>query len=188
MSLSGAVTRPVFDPHRRPQTDSIPEHRPSPPSTEPLSFYNFNYLGPLPRQPPTHPPSHPPTLPTTASTTAPLARGTAPKPRPMSLPPVSYAPSYSGTSSERPRQYVEQPLASAQRHSQRGLEPPKQRTTNRILGEYTLSKTLGAGSMGKVKLAHHNATGEKVRPSGSPTVLCRRSCYAGTYFPSSPPF
>jgi serine/threonine protein kinase len=35
--------------------------------------------------------------------------------------------------------------------------------TNRILGDYTLSKTLGAGSMGKVKLATHNITGEKVR-------------------------
>jgi serine/threonine protein kinase KIN1/2 len=34
--------------------------------------------------------------------------------------------------------------------------------TNRILGDYTLSKTLGAGSMGKVKLATHNVTGEKV--------------------------
>ena len=35
-------------------------------------------------------------------------------------------------------------------------------TRNRVLGDYTLSKTLGAGSMGKVKLAHHNVTGEKV--------------------------
>jgi hypothetical protein len=159
------------------QTESIPEHPHShphphphspPSSTEPLSFYNFNYLGPLPRESPTHPPSLPPSLPTTASTTAPLPRGAAPKPRPMSLPPTSYSPSYSGTSSERPRQYAEQPLASAQRHSQRGPEAPKQRTTNRILGDYTLSKTLGAGSMGKVKLAHHNVTGEKVR---TPTIL-----------------
>ncbi|KAI0274166.1 hypothetical protein BGY98DRAFT_1090659 [Russula aff. rugulosa BPL654] len=86
-------------------------------------------------------------------------------------PPTSYAPSYSGTSSERPRQYVEQPLASAQRHSQRGLEPTKQRTTNRILGDYTLSKTLGAGSMGKVKLAHHNVTGEKLAVKILPRVV-----------------
>ena len=172
------------------QTESIPEHPDphshshSPPSsTQPLSFYNFNYLGPLPPESPTLPPSLPPNSSTTASTTAPMSRGAAPKPRPMSLPPTSYAPSYSGTSSDRPRQYVEQPIASAQRHSQRGLEPPKQRTTNRILGDYTLSKTLGAGSMGKVKLAHHNVTGEKVRiillPSFRP-----RSCIAGTYFPS----
>ncbi|KAJ6552054.1 hypothetical protein DFH09DRAFT_1366444 [Mycena vulgaris] len=34
--------------------------------------------------------------------------------------------------------------------------------SNRILGDYTLSKTLGAGSMGKVKLATHNITGEKL--------------------------
>lgn len=35
--------------------------------------------------------------------------------------------------------------------------------SNRVLGDYTLGKTLGAGSMGKVKLAYHNITGEKVR-------------------------
>jgi len=177
MSKAGSIERAS-----RPlglQTESIPEHPHShshshshshphspPSSTEPLSFYNFNYLGPLPRESPTGPtlpPSLPPNTPTMASTMAPIPRGAAPKPRPMSLPPTSYSQSYSGTSSERPRQYVEQPIASAQRHSQRGLEPPKQRTTNRILGDYTLSKTLGAGSMGKVKLAHHNVTGEKVR-------------------------
>jgi hypothetical protein len=190
----GSIQRPT-----RPfglQTESIPEHshshpHSSPSNTQPLSFYNFNYLGPLPRDSSTGPatlsPSLPPNTPITSSTTAPIPRGAASKPRPMSLPPTSYAPSYSGTSSERPRQYVEQPLASAQRHSQRGLEPTKQRTTNRILGDYTLSKTLGAGSMGKVKLAHHNVTGEKVRT----TLLlsfCQRSCIAGTYFPSFRPW
>ncbi|KAJ7773667.1 hypothetical protein DFH07DRAFT_990242 [Mycena maculata] len=39
---------------------------------------------------------------------------------------------------------------------------PKPKRVNRILGEYTLSKTLGAGSMGKVKLATHNVSGEKL--------------------------
>ena len=60
----------------------------------------------------------------------------------------------------------------------RGRESTKPRSsTNRILGDYTLSKTLGAGSMGKVKLAHHNITGEKVsscrtqfQPSGDVTL------------------
>jgi len=33
---------------------------------------------------------------------------------------------------------------------------------HRILGDYTLSKTLGVGIMGRVKLATHNVTGEKV--------------------------
>ena len=178
------------------QTESIPEHSHShshshnhthsPPSnTEPLSFYNFNYLGPLPPEPSTgpipFPPSLPPNSPTMASTMAPTPRGTAPKPRPMSLPPTSYSQSYSGTSSERPRQYAEQPLASAQRHSQRGLEPTKQRTTNRILGDYTLSKTLGAGSMGKVKLAHHNVTGEKVRTTLQ-LSFCQRSLHSRNVF------
>ena len=181
---SGAVTRPGFDPtggsrfhpRLRPEPQSIPEHplplpppltplSAPPPSTQPLSFYNINYLGPIPRDSnPLPPPSLPPNSPNTASTTAPIPRGTVPRPRPMSLPPPTYSPSSSGTSSERPRHHVEQPLATAQRHSQRGLEAPRQRTTNRVLGDYTLSKTLGAGSMGKVKLAHHNVTGEKVCP------------------------
>jgi hypothetical protein len=114
------------------------------------------------------------------ATLAPIPRGTVPKPRPMSLPPQPYTPSHSGTSSERPRHYGEQPHAATQRHSQRSVDPNKQRTTNRILGDYTLSKTLGAGSMGKVKLAHHNISGEKVR---TPTILFfyRRSCHARTF-------
>jgi hypothetical protein len=61
------------------------------------------------------------------------------------------------------------------------IPPPrahKSKRSNRVLGDYTLSKTLGAGSMGKVKLATHNITGEKVRAcaavSGAPllTGLC----------------
>ncbi|KAJ7640305.1 Pkinase-domain-containing protein [Mycena polygramma] len=45
------------------------------------------------------------------------------------------------------------------------IPPPrsqKPKRSNRVLGDYTLSKTLGAGSMGKVKLATHNVTGEKL--------------------------
>ncbi|KAJ7915611.1 hypothetical protein B0H13DRAFT_2658675 [Mycena leptocephala] len=45
------------------------------------------------------------------------------------------------------------------------IPPPrahKSKRSNRVLGDYTLSKTLGAGSMGKVKLATHNITGEKL--------------------------
>ena len=38
----------------------------------------------------------------------------------------------------------------------------------RVIGDYALGKTLGAGSMGKVKLAHHIVTGERVRR----TVCC----------------
>ncbi|KAI0300011.1 kinase-like domain-containing protein, partial [Multifurca ochricompacta] len=60
----------------------------------------------------------------------------------MSLPPQTYTSSHSGTSSDRARQYVEQPHAAAAKHSQRGADTAKPRTTNRILGDYTLSKTL----------------------------------------------
>lgn len=104
----------------------------------------------------------PPNTPTMASTMAPIPRGTVPRPRPMSLPPPTYSTSHSGTSADRSRQYADQSHSAAHRPSQRGVDPTRQRTTNRILGDYTLSKTLGAGSMGKVKLAHHNITGEKV--------------------------
>lgn len=38
--------------------------------------------------------------------------------------------------------------------------------SRRQLGEYTLTKTIGAGSMGKVKLGVSNVNGEKVRNNG----------------------
>jgi hypothetical protein len=37
-----------------------------------------------------------------------------------------------------------------------------QRQHRRLIGNYQLGKTLGAGSMGKVKLAQHVITGKKV--------------------------
>ncbi|KAF7328751.1 Non-specific serine/threonine protein kinase [Mycena venus] len=55
-----------------------------------------------------------------------------------------------------PPQPAEAPAADAPR------APSTSKRSNRILGDYTLSKTLGAGSMGKVKLATHNITGEKL--------------------------
>lgn len=85
------------------------------------------------------------------------------RPRPVSMPPQAYNPS-AGIP----------PSASASAAGTDGQAPPaaevkqrqpskSSRSSNRILGDYTLSKTLGAGSMGKVKLATHNVTGEKVR-------------------------
>jgi hypothetical protein len=137
-----------------------------PPSTHPLAYdnnTNHHHAPPLSNHHSTLPDGAlPPNSPTMASTTAPIPRGTVPRPRPMSLPPQTFSPSHSGTSSDRTRQYNEQPHAAAHRQSQRSVDPTRPRTTNRILGDYTLSKTLGAGSMGKVKLAHHNVSGEKV--------------------------
>lgn len=38
----------------------------------------------------------------------------------------------------------------------------KTRSKNKIIGHYTLSKTLGEGTFGKVKLGTHNLTRERV--------------------------
>ncbi|KAI0072260.1 Pkinase-domain-containing protein [Panus rudis PR-1116 ss-1] len=67
---------------------------------------------------------------------------------------------------QRPVSMPPQPSAATGRDADDGgrrgdASATKPRSSNRILGDYTLSKTLGAGSMGKVKLAHHNVTGEK---------------------------
>ncbi|KAL1918641.1 uncharacterized protein VTP21DRAFT_2663 [Calcarisporiella thermophila] len=43
-------------------------------------------------------------------------------------------------------------------HSSQPVRP----RSRKVVGQYTLAKTLGAGSMGKVKLGIHNITGEKV--------------------------
>ncbi|KAF7290694.1 Non-specific serine/threonine protein kinase [Mycena indigotica] len=65
------------------------------------------------------------------------------RPRPVSMPPQPAAGEPSGGDASNRQQTTS-------------------KRTNRILGDYTLSKTLGAGSMGRVKLATHNITGEKL--------------------------
>ncbi|KAI0039409.1 Pkinase-domain-containing protein [Auriscalpium vulgare] len=95
-------------------------------------------------------------------------------------PPQSYTPSQSVASTDRyrdrGRQHADERAQngnSVSRHPSRGPDTPKTRTTrtNRILGDYTLGKTLGAGSMGKVKLAQHNITGEKFAVKILPRVI-----------------
>ncbi|KZT01973.1 Pkinase-domain-containing protein [Laetiporus sulphureus 93-53] len=107
-----------------------------------------------------NPPSRPP------SAQNPIPRrsaSTVQKLRPVSMPPQSFA---TPDRSDRDRQQNDD---GSRREQPSGSRP---RSTNRILGDYTLSKTLGAGSMGKVKLAHHNITGEKlavkILPRASP--------------------
>lgn len=98
--------------------------------------------------------------------------------RPVSMPPQAHS---TPASSDRERD----------RHGEEGgrrgeASTSRSRGSSRILGDYTLSKTLGAGSMGKVKLAHHNVTGEKVRRLLAPHShrflflysLQSRSCHA----------
>ena len=114
--------------------------------------------------------------------TTPVPRGTLPsnKPRPVSMPPQPYAAttpvtgSATTTSSDtKDRSKMPSNDTTHQRRQHRdGSSGTKPSRSNRILGDYTLSKTLGAGSMGKVKLATHNITGEKVRGFFSLRPLC----------------
>jgi hypothetical protein len=118
-------------------------------------------------------PTHAQPLPPSPSL-APTPRGTTPsshRPRPVSMPPQlalatgpASASSTSDAKGDRPQVIVGDENAQRRRHrDERDQTTPRPSRTNRILGDYTLSKTLGAGSMGKVKLATHNVTGEKVR-------------------------
>ena len=83
------------------------------------------------------------------------------RPRPVSMPmaPQGYAPA-----NDDSRATVET-NGSGTNNNANGIDrrTHKPRSSNRVLGDYTLGKTLGAGSMGKVKLAYHNITSEKVR-------------------------
>jgi hypothetical protein len=111
---------------------------------------------------------------------SPVPRGTLPpnKPRPVSMPPQPFAATLaaavipatgsatttSSDTKDRSRMPSNDTTQSRRQHKE-GSSSTRPSRSNRILGDYTLSKTLGAGSMGKVKLATHNITGEKVRGS-----------------------
>ncbi|TCD61589.1 serine/threonine-protein kinase KIN2 [Steccherinum ochraceum] len=107
--------------------------------------------------------------------------GSSHRQRPVSMPPQSFAPP--PTTNGRDRQYAD----DTSRHGQRGEVPSsaKPRSSNRILGDYTLSKTLGAGSMGKVKLAHHNLSGEKLAVKILPRVAPGSGTTSGATSPEA---
>lgn len=100
-------------------------------------------------------------MPTTTTTS-----DTPHRPRPLSMPPQSFTPSSvlagnsAATTDVSGSKQDENSLRRRNREEHPSSSKPSR--SNRILGDYTLSKTLGAGSMGKVKLATHNVTGEKV--------------------------
>jgi len=83
------------------------------------------------------------------------------RPRPVSMPPQSYGQSNGQVPAERERRPSEE--NSKRHHSRDQAAPRVSRGSSRVLGDYTLGKTLGAGSMGKVKLAQHANSDEKVR-------------------------
>ena len=121
----------------------------------------------------THPEILHPTSITTDTLNPPQTRGSTPssrRPRPLSMPPHSYtsntpvvvANSAAATDVSDSKDRSPDENSQRRKHREEHSSPSKPSRSNRILGDYTLSKTLGAGSMGKVKLATHNVTGEKV--------------------------
>ena len=85
-------------------------------------------------------------------------RTTSTRPRPVSMPPITNAESLAMTTSPDQASHDQEHRPQGHSSSRRGAS----RTTVKVIGSYSLGKTLGAGSMGKVKLAYHNQTGEKV--------------------------
>lgn len=118
----------------------------------------FEYDMPISQVQPGHQPQPQPRL------------STSTRPRPVSMPPQSFNAAAAAIPSPGPAtddRASERDKDTRDRDRDRERERrhvPSSRTSrsNRILGDYTLSKTLGAGSMGKVKLATHNMTGEQV--------------------------
>ena len=96
-------------------------------------------------------------LPTPAE--APAARPRAVNPaaiaarRPVSMPPQSSAQAAA---------LAERMSVDENREREKEKRKPAEKSRGRVLGDYVLTKTLGAGSMGKVKLAVHTPTGQKL--------------------------
>ncbi|ESK83957.1 camk camkl kin1 protein kinase [Moniliophthora roreri MCA 2997] len=115
----------------------------------------------------------------TAPPTQRTPRSTSTRQRPVSMPPQSYPSSNTnsnnGSSSDTKNRDRDNDHRHAgedrDRHRNHGhSSSSKPSRSNRILGDYTLTKTLGAGSMGKVKLATHNLTGEQLAVKILPRV------------------
>jgi serine/threonine protein kinase KIN1/2 len=115
----------------------------------------------------THPEILHPSSTTADTLNTPQTRGSTPssrRTRPLSMPPQSYTSNVPANSAATTDVSDSKHDENSQRrkHREEHSSSTKPSRSNRILGDYTLSKTLGAGSMGKVKLATHNITGEKV--------------------------
>ena len=80
------------------------------------------------------------------------------RPRPMSMPPAANPDAPPAQQAQDQTHHAHESRSQAHSSTRRGGS----RATVRVIGNYSLGKTLGAGSMGKVKLAYQNQTGEKV--------------------------
>ncbi|KZT58038.1 Pkinase-domain-containing protein [Calocera cornea HHB12733] len=111
----------------------------------------------------------------TTNTTAPpppTANGTASSSRPSRARPLSMPPQ--PATPVETRRYEEDTPRSARPSASTTVDGGRSKSSARVVGDYTMTKTLGAGSMGKVKLATHNVTGEKLAIKivpRSPTAL-----------------
>lgn len=79
------------------------------------------------------------------------------------MPPQALQNGNGGSSHAAPSEREREHRQSSSASKTNGSTSKSGRSSSRVLGDYTLSKSLGQGSMGKVKLAHHNVTGQKVR-------------------------
>ncbi|KAK2461106.1 hypothetical protein APHAL10511_006885 [Amanita phalloides] len=83
-------------------------------------------------------------------------RPSSTRPRPVSLPPKPFHPPTSHSDSRDRSSMPPQDIPQNHRKHRASAR------SNRLLGDYSLGKTIGAGSMGKVKLAVHNVSGDKL--------------------------
>ncbi|KAH8105695.1 hypothetical protein DFH11DRAFT_1833939 [Phellopilus nigrolimitatus] len=83
--------------------------------------------------------------------------GVRPRPMSMLIAPQQYIPAGNGRGEGHAPAAAQAPLESST-----SIRTQKPRNSSRVLGDHTLGRTLGASSMGEVKLAYHNLTGEKL--------------------------
>ncbi|KAG9122939.1 serine/threonine-protein kinase KIN2 [Ceratobasidium sp. 392] len=99
--------------------------------------------------------------------------------RPVSMPPQSSnSPAVAAVAGERisvDENRERENSARRERSERRDKASGEKSSRGRVLGDYVLTKTLGAGSMGKVKLAVHTPTGQKLAIKIVPRVSTNSS-------------
>lgn len=75
---------------------------------------------------------------------------------------ISLAPSANRRAQHRTSEASSNPSRESQNGANRRMEPAPQKKTEQRVGAYSVIRTLGEGSFGKVKLAVHRTTGQQV--------------------------